>query len=55
MVRNELLYGSDSRTIRIPSGYHSEPSCCQYRDGCLCMAFPRSEQREGKKLQIQNA
>eukprot|EP00981_Chlorochromonas_danica_P015859 scaffold14717_cov168-Ochromonas_danica.AAC.6 len=55
MLRNEIFYGTDTRTVRIPRGYHPEPSCCQFKDGVLCITFPKSEESESKKLQIESS
>ena len=52
-VRNEIYYGTDVRTIRLPTNVSEEPSCCCYKDGVLCITFPKSAEKEAKKLQIE--
>ncbi|RYH13017.1 hypothetical protein EON65_36700 [archaeon] len=54
MHRNEIVYGSETRSLRIPRGFKEEPTGLHYKDGVLCACFPRSEEHESKKLQIES-
>jgi len=52
-TRNEIVYGTANRTLRIPATCSQEPSCCTFRDGVLCICFPKSGEQAHKKLNIE--
>lgn len=54
MTRNEILFGTDTRNIRLPVSCSQDPSCCCYKDGVLTIIFPKSADKETKKLQIES-
>jgi len=49
----EICHGSDSRVVRLPSNLNQDAVKCSYKDGVLCVAFPKVESHGGmKKLLI---
>ena len=49
----EICYGSESRFVRLPSNLNQDAVKCCYKDGVLCITFPKMETTGGmKKLQI---